>query len=121
MRAHSDDGDRALARELSAAGGGRRSSSAVIAVGIFLTPGRMAADARVAALVFAVWAFMGRQALCGALCFGELAARYPEAGGAYVYLREAYGPARGVPLRLEVPAGDGPGLTAALASGSPAT
>ena len=51
---------------------------------------------------------MGTAALCGALCFGELAARYPEAGGSYVYLREAYGPARGLPLRLEVPARDGP-------------
>ena len=26
-----------------------------------------------------------------ALCYGELAARYPEAGGGYVYLREAFG------------------------------
>ena len=60
------------------------------------------------ALVFLVWAFMGAAALCGALSLGELAARYPEAGGAYVYLREAYGPARGVPVRLEVPARDGP-------------
>jgi APA family basic amino acid/polyamine antiporter len=34
---------------------------------------------------------MGGMALCGALCYGELAARFPEAGGGYVYLREAYG------------------------------
>ena len=40
-----------------------------------------------------VWVVMGAMALCGALCYGELAARYPEAGGGYVYLREAYGPA----------------------------
>jgi APA family basic amino acid/polyamine antiporter len=29
--------------------------------------------------------------LCGALCYAELAARFPEAGGSYVYLREAFG------------------------------
>ena len=40
-----------------------------------------------------VWLVMGVTALCGALCYGELSARYPEAGGGYVYLREAYGPA----------------------------
>ena len=39
-----------------------------------------------------VWAVMGGMALCGALCYGALAARYPQAGGGYVYLREAYGP-----------------------------
>lgn len=38
-----------------------------------------------------VWLLMGAMALCGALCYGELAARFPEAGGGYVYLREAYG------------------------------
>jgi hypothetical protein len=31
-------------------------------------------------------------ALIGALCYAELGARRPQAGGAYVYLREAYGP-----------------------------
>jgi amino acid transporter len=51
---------------------------------------------------------MGAMALCGALCYGELAARVLEAGGGYVYLREAIGPRR-VPPRVEVPAGDGPG------------
>jgi len=34
---------------------------------------------------------MGAITLSGALCFGELSARFPEAGGLYVYLREAYG------------------------------
>jgi APA family basic amino acid/polyamine antiporter len=39
-----------------------------------------------------VWLLMGAMALSGALCYGALAARFPEAGGGYVYLREAYGP-----------------------------
>jgi APA family basic amino acid/polyamine antiporter len=38
-----------------------------------------------------VWLVMGAITISGALCFGELAARYPEAGGLYVYLREAFG------------------------------
>jgi APA family basic amino acid/polyamine antiporter len=33
----------------------------------------------------------GLFALCGALCYGELGARFPQAGGEYVYLREAFG------------------------------
>jgi APA family basic amino acid/polyamine antiporter len=63
----------------------------VIAVGIFLTPAGMAKSLGSPALVFAVWLVMGAVALCGALCYGELAARFPSAGGGYVYLREAYG------------------------------
>jgi len=39
-----------------------------------------------------VWGVMGLMAVAGGLSFGGLAARYPEAGGAYVYLREAFGP-----------------------------
>ena len=65
----------------------------VIAVGIFLTPAGMAKDLGSPMLLLVVWLAMGFMALCGALCYGELAARYPEAGGGYVYLREAYGPA----------------------------
>jgi len=34
---------------------------------------------------------VGLATLCGALSYGELAARYPEAGGPYVFLREAWG------------------------------
>jgi len=43
-------------------------------------------------MVFAVWIFGGMLTLFGALSYAELAAALPEAGGEYVYLREAYGP-----------------------------
>ena len=33
--------------------------------------------------------------LLGALCYGELAGMFPQAGGQYAYLREAYGPLTG--------------------------
>ena len=64
----------------------------VIGVGIFLTPAGMARQLGSPFWLLVVWLFMGLMAVAGALCFGGLAARYPEAGGAYVYLREAYGP-----------------------------
>jgi basic amino acid/polyamine antiporter, APA family len=64
----------------------------VIAVGIFLTPAGMAKALGSPFWILAVWLAMGAMVLCGALCYGELAARYPQAGGGYVYLREAFGP-----------------------------
>jgi basic amino acid/polyamine antiporter, APA family len=63
----------------------------VIGVGIFLTPVLMARSLGSPFLMLAVWLTMGASAIGGALCFGALSARYPEAGGAYIYLREAYG------------------------------
>ncbi|MFB3923305.1 MAG: APC family permease [Terriglobia bacterium] len=62
-----------------------------IAVGIFLTPAGMARSLGSPFWLLLVWLAMGAMALSGALCYGELAARYPAAGGGYVYLREAYG------------------------------
>jgi APA family basic amino acid/polyamine antiporter len=60
---------------------------------------------------------MGGMALCGALCYGELAARFPEAGGGYVYLREAFGrPVAFLYGWMALLVMD-PGLTAALAVG----
>jgi len=64
----------------------------IIGVGIFLTPAEMAKALGSPFWVLVVWLAVGATALCGALCFGELAARWPEAGGGYVYLREAWGP-----------------------------
>lgn len=63
----------------------------VIAVGIFLTPAGMAKSVGSPFWLLIIWIVMGAMALSGALCYGELAARFPEAGGSYAYLREAYG------------------------------
>jgi APA family basic amino acid/polyamine antiporter len=88
-----------------------------VGVGIFLAPAGMARSLASPGLVFLVWAFMGATALCGALSLGELAARYPEAGGSYVYLREAYGPAVAFLYGWKCLLVMDPGLTAALAMG----
>ena len=89
----------------------------VIAVGIFLTPAGMAKSLGSPVWLLIVWLLMGGMALCGALCYGELAARFPEAGGGYVYLREAYGrPIAFLYGWMALLVMD-PGLTAALAVG----
>jgi len=64
----------------------------VIGSGIFLVPRAMVQRVGSPSLVFLVWIVGGLLSLCGALSYAELAAAMPEAGGEYVYLREAYGP-----------------------------
>jgi APA family basic amino acid/polyamine antiporter len=88
-----------------------------IGVGIFLTPAGMAAALASPGLLLAVWLFVGGSALCGALCFGELGARFPMAGGGYVYLREAFGPQIAFLYGWKCLLVMDPGLTAALATG----
>lgn len=89
----------------------------VIAVGIFLTPAGMAKSVGSPFWLLSVWLIMGAMALCGALCYGELASRFPEAGGSYVYLREAYGKAPAFLYGWMVLLVLDPGLTAAFAVG----
>ena len=64
----------------------------IIGGGIFRTPAVVAERAGSAGVTLAVWIVGGAVALAGALCFGELGARRPRAGGGYVYLRETWGP-----------------------------
>ncbi len=65
---------------------------AVIGAGIFLNPAIVAQRVGTSALVLTAWALGGAIAVVGALCFAELGARLPRAGGGYVYLRNAFGP-----------------------------
>jgi APA family basic amino acid/polyamine antiporter len=80
-----------LRRELSLASTTAAVIGGIIAVGIFLTPAGMAKALGSPILLLAVWLAVGAMTLAGALCYGELAGRFPRAGGAYVYLRECYG------------------------------
>lgn len=63
----------------------------MIASAIFIVPATVAAAVHGSALMTAVWIIGGLVSLLGALSVAELAAAYPEAGGQYAYLREAYG------------------------------
>ncbi|MGC8792861.1 MAG: APC family permease [Bryobacteraceae bacterium] len=67
----------------------------VIGSGIFLVPKDMVLHVGSPVVVLAVWVAGGFLSLAGALSYAELAAAMPEAGGEYVYLREAYGPLYG--------------------------
>jgi len=64
----------------------------VIGSGIYLTTGIMAKSIPSAGLILLAWAVGGILILAGALTYAELGTALPEAGGQYVYLREAYGP-----------------------------
>jgi APA family basic amino acid/polyamine antiporter len=89
----------------------------IIGVGIFLTPGEMAAGLGSPFRILMVWLGVGVTVLCGALCYGALAARFPEAGGGYVYLREAWGPGVAFLYGWKSLLVMDPGITAALAAG----
>ena len=66
--------------------------SNIVGGGIFTTTGIMARDLGDPMLILLLW-FMGALfAVGGAMIYGELGSRLPQAGGDYVYLREAYGP-----------------------------
>src|SRR5215213_1407988 len=89
----------------------------VIAIGIFLTPAGMAKSVGSPFWLLAIWILLGAMTLSGALVYGELAARFPEAGGSYVYLREIWGkPAAFLYGWMDLLVLD-PGLTATLAVG----
>lgn len=64
----------------------------VIGSGIFLTTGIMAKSIPSAGLILLAWLIGGLLIFAGALTYAELGAAMPDAGGQYVYLREAYGP-----------------------------
>ena len=89
----------------------------VVGIGIFLTPASMARSLGSPLLLLVVWLVMGAMALTGALCYGELAARFPEAGGGYVYLRRAFGPALAFLYGWKCMLVMDPGITASLAVG----
>src|ERR1051326_8261002 len=57
-----------------------------------MVPAAVAAAVPGTAMMTLVWVIGGIVSLLGALSIAELAAAYPEAGGQYAYLREAYGP-----------------------------
>lgn len=67
----------------------------MIGSGIFLTSAESARLVGAPGWLLAAWALAGLLTITGALCCAELAALWPRAGGQYVFLREAYGPATG--------------------------
>lgn len=63
-----------------------------IGTGVFLVTSDMARAVGSATLVFVAWIAGGFIVLCGAFCYAELGAAFPNAGGPYVYLSRGLGP-----------------------------
>jgi Amino acid transporters len=80
-----------LAKELTLYGLIMVAIGSCIGSGIFVTPSQIAGLIPYPLLILAVWAIGGVITLTGALTFGELGSIFPQAGGIYVFLKEAYG------------------------------
>jgi APA family basic amino acid/polyamine antiporter len=83
------------ARQLGTAHAAALVVASMVGTGVFTTTGVLLSSLRSPLLVLAVWALAGLLALCGAAVYAELGAMMPRAGGEYVYLSRAFGPAVG--------------------------
>jgi basic amino acid/polyamine antiporter, APA family len=82
-----------LARRLGAFDATMIVMGGIIGSGIFINPYVVARQVHTAPLILGAWIAGGVIALLGAFVYAELAARRPEAGGQYAYLRDAFHPA----------------------------
>ena len=85
----------ALARDLSIRHAAAVVVGTIIGSGIFLVPTEMMQAVGSARLVYLAWVVGGLLSFFGALTYAELGAMKPQAGGEYVYVRDAYGPLGG--------------------------
>lgn len=95
MTAAAPDSSRPESRELKA-GLSLFDSATIVAgsmigSGIFIVSADIVRHVGSPAALLAAWIVAGLMTIAGALAYGELAAMMPQAGGQYVYLREAYG------------------------------
>src|SRR5450432_792921 len=88
-----------------------------IAVGIFLTPAGIAKSLGSPFWLLVLWLVVGAMTLSGALCYGELAGRFPRSGGLYIYLQEIFGSRIAFLYGWMCLLVLDPGLSAALATG----
>lgn len=82
---------RGYARRLGTFDGTMLVMGGIIGAGIFLNPAIVAQRVATPTLTIAAWVIGGFIAMAGALCFAELGARAPRAGGGYVYIRQTFG------------------------------
>jgi len=86
-------GTRGLARRLGLFDATMLVMGGIVGAGIFVNPHSVALHVTTPALILGAWLAGGAVALAGALVYAELAARRPEVGGQYAYLRDAFHPA----------------------------
>jgi APA family basic amino acid/polyamine antiporter len=63
----------------------------MIGTGVFTSSGFILGEVGSPQALLACWVIGGLFALAGALCYGELGAMLPHAGGEYIYLRRSFG------------------------------
>lgn len=80
-----------LRKELSLYGLSMVAIGSCIGSGIFLTPAIIAGYLPNPWWILLIWVIGGLITLTGALTFAELGSMFPQAGGVYIYLKEAYG------------------------------
>jgi len=81
-----------LIRELGALDATMIVAGSMIGSGIFIVPADIARHVGAPGLLVLVWIIAGLLTIAAALSYGELAGMMPQAGGQYVYLREAFSP-----------------------------
>ena len=64
----------------------------MVGTGVFTSLGYQLVDIQSGFVLMALWALGGGCALCGAVCYGELAAAFPRSGGEYHLLSKVYHP-----------------------------
>jgi basic amino acid/polyamine antiporter, APA family len=84
-----------LARDLGVSHASAVVVGTIIGSGIFLVPAEMMQAVGSAKLVYLAWLVGGLLSFFGALTYAELGAMKPQAGGEYIYVRDAYGPLGG--------------------------
>src|SRR5690349_2591965 len=84
-----------LVRDLGVRHAGAVVVGTIIGSGIFLVPAEMMQAVGSSALVYLAWLVGGLLSFFGAVTYAELGAMKPQAGGEYVYVRDAYGPLAG--------------------------
>ncbi len=67
----------------------------IVGAGIFINPYVVARQVHTPVLILLVWVAGGVVAMLGAFIYAELAARMPNVGGQYAYLRDAFHPLAG--------------------------
>jgi APA family basic amino acid/polyamine antiporter len=92
---NSEQNNNQLQRSLGLTDGAMLVIGSMIGSGIFIVSADIMRHVGSPGWLLVVWGMTGIMTLIAAVSYGELAGMYPQAGGQYVYLREAYGPLTG--------------------------
>lgn len=91
MRTENTDNGKSLVRSLRSIDATTIVVGSMIGSGIFIVSAESARLVGAPGWLLVAWLLAGIMTISGALCFGELAAMMPRAGGPYVFMTEAYG------------------------------